>query len=92
MFLLTRERDIFRAAFLACIAAALVLTMPAPAQNFSVIHIFMGADGANPVAGLAIDAQGRLYGTTQSGGHQSSFCAQSGCGTAFRLANQVEAG
>ena len=87
--------SILRSSF-QCIAIALTLlcgmaiiaTQPAQAQTFAVIHTFSGIDGANPVAGLTIDARGRLYGTTQDGGHRNSFCPQQGCGTAFRLAAQ----
>jgi uncharacterized repeat protein (TIGR03803 family) len=66
---------------LATLAALFVLTLPAHAQTFSVIHSFSGADGFQPLAGLSIDGKGRLYGTASSGG-------QYGKGTAFRLAQQ----
>ncbi len=41
-------------------------------------------DGARP-AGLAIDAQGNLYGTTGSGGGYSRACENLPCGTVFRV-------
>jgi uncharacterized repeat protein (TIGR03803 family) len=45
-----------------------------------VLHTFAGgADGANPIAGLAIDKAGNLYGTTTAGG-------SSGKGTVYMLA------
>ena len=69
-------------------AIAIALTLPAQAQTFTVIHNFFGSDGANPVAGLTIDARGRLYGTTQSGGPENGSCFQEQCGSVFRLAPQ----
>jgi uncharacterized repeat protein (TIGR03803 family) len=39
-----------------------------PAGNESVLHTFNGADGFNPGSSLIRDADGNLYGTTQSGG------------------------
>jgi uncharacterized repeat protein (TIGR03803 family) len=46
----------------------------------TVLYSFAGKpDGANPVAGLAIDKAGNLYGTTTAGG-------SSGNGTVFKLA------
>jgi len=46
----------------------------------TVLHVFTGqpSDGANPIAGLVMDGDGNLYGSTQKGGPQNS-------GTAFEL-------
>jgi uncharacterized repeat protein (TIGR03803 family) len=49
----------------------------AQAQTFTVLFSFNGGDGASPQAGLIMDAQGNLYGTTWAGGV--------GWGTVFRL-------
>ena len=39
------------------------------AQTFSVLHSFTGgADGSNPLAGVAMDRGGNLYGTASLGG------------------------
>ena len=70
-----------------------VLTMvavhSAQAQTFTVIHAFTGAeDGSFPLAGLAIDRAGNLYGVAGSGGYTGGSCALYGCGTVFRLQNQ----
>jgi hypothetical protein len=51
----------------------------------SIIYSFgSGADGFFPLAGLAIDGAGDLFGTTEFGGTFTSYC-QSGCGTVFEL-------
>ncbi len=59
------------------------LTPPAKGQKDwteSVLYTFQGgADGSQPLASLAIDKNGVLYGTTSSG-------ADGGCGTVFSLA------
>src|SRR5579862_2416651 len=58
--------------------------------QFSVLHSFGGADGANPVARLTRSSNGALYGTTSAGG-QSPSCPgqdyQQGCGTVFEMTN-----
>ena len=52
----------------------------------TVLYSFTGKpDGANPVAGLAIDKAGNLYGTTTAGG-------SSGNGAVFKLAVPTETG
>lgn len=49
------------------------------------LHSFgFGNDGFWPMAGLAIDPAGDLFGTTEFGGYYSLFC-QGGCGTVFEL-------
>jgi uncharacterized repeat protein (TIGR03803 family) len=54
-----------------------------------VIHSFgNGNDGALPVAALAQDAAGNLYGTTAQGGTLSQQCYPSGCGTVFELVHK----
>ncbi len=49
----------------------------------TLIHVFTGhVDGAYPVAGLLVGADGTLFGTTLNGGHGYQGC---GCGTVFSL-------
>jgi uncharacterized repeat protein (TIGR03803 family) len=70
-----------RAINLICIISALtiVLGQVLLAQTFTVLHNFtLGEDGGVPVAGLARDAAGNLYGTATQGG-------SGGVGTVFRL-------
>ena len=50
----------------------------------TTLHIFTGApDGQGPVAGLAMDAKGNLYGTTLYGGVDD--CNTLPCGTVFEV-------
>jgi hypothetical protein len=53
-----------------------------------VVHIFTGgSDGSNPTAGLVVDSNGSLYGTTANGGDLQ--CNNGGgCGVAFALQAQ----
>ena len=54
----------------------------------TVLHIFTGTggDGSNPFDALILDAAGNLYGTTSSGGDESScIYGGGGCGTVFKL-------
>ena len=56
--------------------------------KFTVLHSFSGSttDGQLPLAGLVLDAQGNLYGTTYIGGSGGCFDGTSyGCGTVFKL-------
>lgn len=63
-------------AFMAAMFAA-----AAQAQTFTVLYEFPGGpQGANPIAGLARDSAGNLYGTLASGGNTSCY---SGCGVVF---------
>jgi uncharacterized repeat protein (TIGR03803 family) len=72
-------------------ALIIVFVFPtAYAQTFTVLHNFSGGgDGANPHAGLSIDGNGNLYGTTTAGGYFGTLppCSQAGCGTVFKLAH-----
>ena len=63
---------------LATVVAICFLVVPASAQNYSILFNFSGGAVGSAPAGLAIDAAGRLYGTTYFGG-------SGGGGTAFRL-------
>jgi uncharacterized repeat protein (TIGR03803 family) len=58
--------------------------------QLTVLHKFNGSDGMEPEGGLAIDAQGNLYGTTIYGGDYSCKSAgysypEPGCGTVYKL-------
>jgi uncharacterized repeat protein (TIGR03803 family) len=50
----------------------------------TVLYRFTGStDGGIPLAGLVMDSQGNLYGTTESGGLTS--CGLGGCGVVFKV-------
>jgi hypothetical protein len=51
----------------------------------TVLHSFgNGDDGYWPDAGVAVDSAGNLFGTTEFGGLQSSYCP-GGCGTLYEV-------
>jgi hypothetical protein len=51
----------------------------------TTVHSFAGgSDGANPWAGLTSDGKGGFYGTTYTGGNQTT-CGAWGCGTIFHI-------
>jgi uncharacterized repeat protein (TIGR03803 family) len=55
--------------------------------NKKTLHNFASnaQDGITPMAGLTLDSEGHLYGTTLRGGNHSGSCNPSGCGTVFEL-------
>jgi uncharacterized repeat protein (TIGR03803 family) len=63
---------------------ALMVTLPAQAQTFTLLHSFTGADGSSPTSGVAMDQGGNLYGTASLGGHTGGNCF-TGCGTVYKL-------
>jgi hypothetical protein len=60
-----------------------VLTLPAAAQTYEVLHAFTGTngDGAHPL-GKLLPVGADFFGTTNSGGDLGGLCAF-GCGTIF---------
>jgi uncharacterized repeat protein (TIGR03803 family) len=61
-----------------------------PEGKYKVLYSFCAqngcTDGAYPQAGLVLDQNGNLYGTTSSGGTYNDYCAYGqGCGVAFKL-------
>ena len=50
------------------LTAALLRTLPADAQSYTVLHAFDGTDGSDAVSALVPGSDGNLYGTTSSGG------------------------
>jgi uncharacterized repeat protein (TIGR03803 family) len=69
----------------AAIAMAVFIPAAARAHQERVLYSFAGGqgDGAFTQAGVFVDAQRNLYGTTQAGG--GTGCGGSGCGTVFKL-------
>jgi hypothetical protein len=62
------------------------------ASTSTVLATFDGPDGATPTAGLLVDADGDLFGTTYAGGAFSGstpFSAADGAGTVFEIKTSV---
>lgn len=55
---------------LALLASAFAQTTPAP--KFTLLHSFQGTSGEYPLAGLILDSNGNVYGTTSEGGAHGS--------------------
>jgi len=82
----SRDPSSRQCAVMAAALALFFLTVAtvAPAQTLTVLHTFTGgADGEDPYAGVTLDQQGRLYGTTYTGGTY-------GGGVVFRLVREGE--
>jgi uncharacterized repeat protein (TIGR03803 family) len=70
-----------------------VFELSPPAQRggawtFTLLHTFKCCtrDGWNSLAGLVMDQDGNLYGTTEWGGfYKSDYCVYLGCGTVFKV-------
>jgi uncharacterized repeat protein (TIGR03803 family) len=66
------------------------------AWHANEIYTFAGypTDGANPQAGLTMDAAGNLYGTTEFGGSAGCIINRKtkGCGTVFELSYSADTG
>jgi uncharacterized repeat protein (TIGR03803 family) len=63
--------------------------VPGGAWTETVLHSFVGSDGARPNAGLTFDESGNLYGTTSAGG---TPCGGPGCGVVFELSPPLQPG
>ncbi len=63
-----------------------VFKIAAASGKETILYTFTGgADGGAPSAGLLLDAQGNLYGTTYMGGLVNCAVPNFGCGTVFKL-------
>jgi uncharacterized repeat protein (TIGR03803 family) len=62
-------------------------TTPGDPWILTTLHMFMGSEGRNPVAGLWRDAEGNLYGTNANGGPGNSDL-----GTLFKLKPPTQSG
>ncbi len=63
-----------------------LLVAPGQSQTYTVLYAFKGApDGQTPLAGVALDKSGNIYGTTYEAG-TSKNCT-GGCGIVFKLTN-----
>ena len=74
------------AAVLLAMLCSVAATKEAHGQSFTVFHDFNGTAGSQPMAGLATDAAGNFYGTTEYGGILNCDSGGvPGCGVAYKL-------
>lgn len=84
--LTTRSKHSHLSLLATLLAGAILATLPAHAQTYTLLYTFTGGtDGANPVGTLAIDGSGNLFGTTYTGGTASGCAPGTGCGTVFEF-------
>jgi uncharacterized repeat protein (TIGR03803 family) len=79
-------RRLYRIVFPLALTLLLVSNAVGAATK-KLLHVFLDKPAANPVSNLIFDAQGNLYGSTGSSGHQTCKC-----GTVFRLSPQADGG
>jgi uncharacterized repeat protein (TIGR03803 family) len=76
---------LFCLVFLFCAAAVIA----SPAQTFTTLATFDGTNGVEPAYGsLVQDSNGNFFGTTLTGGNNTSNCSDGqgyGCGTIFEI-------
>jgi hypothetical protein len=60
-----------------------------PSGALTTLHNFDGTDGSDPFGKLIQATSGRFYGTTQGGGSGGNACGSGGCGTVFRLSEDL---
>jgi uncharacterized repeat protein (TIGR03803 family) len=94
-----RKETVMKLRTLASIApAALFILLATPTRivaqhdaNYTVLHVFKGADGSNPYGSLISDWEGNLYGTTLGGGDTTDTPCQNnpfgpdGCGVIYKI-------
>lgn len=71
------------------IFAIAIWVAPAVAQTYTLLWSFNGNDGAKPAAGVVLDPNGNLYGTTSRGGKSTPSTR---FGTVFRLKPPASSG
>lgn len=77
-----------KAAPVLALAFSIVASFPAAAQTFTTLYGFTGGtDGGYPFAGVILDPQGNVYGTTYQGGDANCDANNPGlgCGTVFEV-------
>jgi uncharacterized repeat protein (TIGR03803 family) len=74
------------ASILLIAVATLLFSAAAHAQTFTTLYSFTGgSDGAAPLAGVAQDRAGNLYGTTFEGGNVNCGNYGDGCGVVYEI-------